>query len=140
MEIRRQPKTGQLRRMARGDELTPEDRRNVLAFYLFRYTRDHVPAWVRNPRREGTTHPVQFDSDADWLAHTWFAVRADGRLDGRYRLCDSRPTWPDNPELRRFWPAADAPDAPPPSVPRPGACCSAPGDGVHAGEEHDHPV
>lgn len=79
-----------------GNELHPDDIRDVLARYVHRYTRSHRPAWVRD-----TNYAVQFDSDDDWLANTKFRVRQDGRLDGRCNQCWSTPTWPDNPELRR---------------------------------------
>lgn len=84
-----------------GTELSAADRAHVLRAYVHRFTRDHVPAWAREPRPDGTAYPVQFDSDSDWLANTRFAVTKAGRLDGRSRYCESRPTWPDNPELRK---------------------------------------
>lgn len=86
--------------MRLGSELHPADKQRVSSGYPNRYTRTHVPAWARRPRPDGTPYPVQFDSDAEWLAHTKFRVRADGRLDRRVRYCVSTPTWPDNPELR----------------------------------------
>lgn len=84
-----------------GTALTPEDRRHVLSVYLYRYTAEHVPFWARKPMPNGEPYPVQFVSDEDWLEHTEFAVRNDGRLDRRVRTCASSPTWPNNPELRR---------------------------------------
>lgn len=65
--------------------------------FVHRYTRDHIPSWAR-----GTDNRVQFDSDADWLAHTYFCVLDSGkRLSDRHSYCRANPTWPDNPELRR---------------------------------------
>ena len=77
-------------RRCRGAYLTQGDQRHVLAAYVHRYTKSHVPNWAR-----GTNYRPQFASDIDWLANTWFAVRKDGRLDQRYRACHSEPTWPD---------------------------------------------
>ena len=75
-----------------GDVLHPEDRAYVLRAYVHRSTPE------RNAPREGC--PLQFASDADWLANTTFKVRKNGRLDRRVKSCESRPTWPHNPELR----------------------------------------
>lgn len=81
-----------------GSELHPEDRAYVLRAFVHRFTREHRPGWTR--RADCAQCPVQFASDADWLAHTRFAVRNDVRIDRRAD-CESSPTWPDNPELRR---------------------------------------
>jgi hypothetical protein len=82
-----------------GSALSTEDQMHVLASYVHRFTRDHKPAWASGIWRGGP-YPLQFDSDQDWLAHTYFAVRKDGRLNMRHHICFSHPTWPDNPELR----------------------------------------
>jgi hypothetical protein len=79
-----------------GTNLTADDQRHVLAGYVHRFTGDHKPAWTH-----GADYKVQFKDDADWLAHTTFETRLDGRLDDRWRVCESRPTWPKNPELRK---------------------------------------
>lgn len=86
---------------ALGSELNADDTRHVLSAYVHRYTRTHKPTWARGMWRDGKDYPLQFDSDADWLANTRFAVLRNGRLDHRHTECESRPTWPDNPELRR---------------------------------------
>ena len=88
--------------MLPGAQLCTADQQHVLAAYVHRFTRDHKPAWASNGNtwKDGQPYPVQFASDADWLAHTRFAVRGDGRLDQRGHWCESSPTWPDNPELR----------------------------------------
>lgn len=83
-----------------GSELRPEVQREALRRFVHRFTRDHVPDWARQPRPNGATYAVQFDSDADWLAHTMFATTNAGKLDNRVKRCESSPTWPDNPELR----------------------------------------
>lgn len=86
---------------AKGSELTPDDQRHVLASYTHRYTRTHRPVWASRLRPSGEPYPVQFASDAEWLANTTFTVRNNGRLDMRVKGCTSEPTWPDNPELRK---------------------------------------
>ncbi len=75
--------------------------REALAQFVHRSTRDHIPQWARFSVDRRLTYHVQFDSDADWLAHTHFRVTESGKLDRRVRHCESSPTWPDNPELRR---------------------------------------
>lgn len=80
----------------RGADLNPEDQAHVLRAYVHRFTGEHRPKWT-----EHTKTPLQFASDQEWLAHTEFAVRRDGRLDRRVRECYSTPTWPNNPELRK---------------------------------------
>jgi hypothetical protein len=79
----------------KGSEMSETAKDQALSCYVRRYTKDHKPRWVRDTKSE----PVQFASDADWLAHTLFWVREDGSLMMR-RYCDSSATWPDNPELR----------------------------------------
>lgn len=80
---------------ALGSELSAADQRYVLAAFVHRFTRDHKPAWARKPRADGTAYPVQFASDADWLAHTRFVVTKTGRASRSACECQSSPTWPD---------------------------------------------
>ncbi len=87
-------------RYVKGTELSREDRAKALNRYM-RYTRQHKPAWARKEWKDGQPYPLQFDSDADWLAHTLFPVKNDGGLTLRNLSCQSNPTWPDNPELRK---------------------------------------
>ncbi|WP_145670156.1 hypothetical protein [Bradyrhizobium stylosanthis] len=77
-----------------GTDLHPADQRFVLSAYVHRFTGSHRPKWAK------PDNAVQFADDQDWLAHTRFAVRANGRLDRRVARCHSSPTWPHNPELR----------------------------------------
>lgn len=87
-----------------GSELDYVAQREALVRFRQRYTKDHVPAWASRdvPPEFGTRYPVQYASDAEWLALTIFAVRSDGHLDERAAHCMSgMPTWPDNPELRK---------------------------------------
>jgi hypothetical protein len=84
-----------------GSDLSPEDRAFVLSAFVHRFTKEHRPNWATSPRTGGDAYPVQFASDADWLANTRFAVNLDGTLNRRFTYCHSAPTWPDNPELRK---------------------------------------
>lgn len=77
-----------------GCHLHPDDQRYVLAAYVHRYTGDHTPGWATVPRECGGCYPMQFTNDQEWLAHTRFRVRQDGRLDGRVHCCESNATWP----------------------------------------------
>lgn len=67
-----------------GSELTKEEQQEVLARCIHRYTKDFKPVHVqRLDRMQKTPIPVQFESDADWLAHTEFVTTATGKLDRR---------------------------------------------------------
>lgn len=61
-----------------------------------RYTGEHTPSWVK-----GSATPVQFEDDADWLKHTRFWITKKGEIAHRPSYCESSPTWPFNPELRK---------------------------------------
>jgi len=82
-------------RMIPGNQLQSDEQVHVLRAFVHRYTAEHVPEWVRRGAwKPGVPYPVQFASDQDWLQHTLFAVRTDGRLDRRVKCCESHPTWP----------------------------------------------
>lgn len=87
--------------MKLGTELTPAQQKEACARCVYRFAGTHRPAWAHHARPDGTAYPLQFADDADWLAHTRFAVTASGALDMRARFCQSSPTWPNNPELRK---------------------------------------
>lgn len=88
-----------MKNMVLGTELTKDDQEKALRTYLYRYTGNHKPYWVGQTMLNGKAYPVQFASDADWLAHTTFPVNKNGQLERGE--CDSKPTWPNNPELRK---------------------------------------
>lgn len=70
-----------------GVDLAPQDQQHVKAAFIHRSTGEHpVPA------AKGRRYPVLFRDDREWLAHTRFKVRANGRLDQRARHCWSSPT------------------------------------------------
>jgi hypothetical protein len=81
--------------MKKGNQLRDVDQVYVLAAYVHRFTKQHVPAWARHPRVDGKPYMPQFADDADWLANTEFAVTKSGRLDMRTNKCFSTPTWPE---------------------------------------------
>jgi hypothetical protein len=68
--------------------------------WVHRHTAEHVPIWARKPMPNGNAYPVQFASDAEWLANTDFTLTKGGKFSARDRYCRSTPTWPNNPELR----------------------------------------
>lgn len=76
-----------------GTELSPAEQARVLREYVHRFTLDHKPSWASQKRSDGREYPVQFRSDAEWLAHTRFQVTEAGRL-SRVSECYSVPTWP----------------------------------------------
>jgi hypothetical protein len=76
-----------------GNDLTPAQRRDALTSFVNRFTGNHKPHWARQPRPDGEPYPLQFSDDADWLAHTTFAVCENGKLAARHG-CHSNPTWP----------------------------------------------
>lgn len=69
--------------------------------FIHRHTGDNTPAWARKEWKDGQPYPLQFADDADWLANTTFWVTTKGELARRPGYCKSRPTWPNNPELRK---------------------------------------
>jgi len=86
-------------RLIAGRDLTEAQRRTCLAQYVDRYTGDHTPAWAAKVYRDGRSCPIHFESDAEWLENSRFAVSAAGELI-LSEPCHSMPTWPNNPELR----------------------------------------
>lgn len=72
-----------------GSSLAPSIQREILAAYIYRHTGEHKPAGatVFNAK-------PSYATDAEWLAHTWFAVTADfRRLDRRVKHCRSHDGW-----------------------------------------------
>jgi len=64
--------------------------------FVHRYTGEHTPQWVKqNPA------PLHFKDDADWLNNTYFEITKKGELSRKVNSCESTPTWPNNPELRK---------------------------------------
>ncbi len=76
-----------------GTALHPDDRKHVLAAFLYRVTGDTKPQLKDSPH-------LQFRDDLDWLTNTEFAVRKNGRMDMRVKHCTSYPTWPNGKPLR----------------------------------------
>ena len=40
--------------------------------YVHRFTLEHVPAWARRPRTDGTFYAPQYRSDREWFENTLF--------------------------------------------------------------------
>jgi hypothetical protein len=81
--------------MKKGNQLAADEQRYVLAAYVHRYTKEHIPAWSRSVRNNGKPYKPQFANDAEWLANTEFWVTKTGKLDKRANDCISTPTWPE---------------------------------------------
>jgi hypothetical protein len=84
--------------MIRGDLLPLALQSEMRRCYVHRFTRDHVPAWARKPMPNGGAYPVQYDSDAQWLARTLFPVITDKKGAVKRSAagdCWSHPYWPD---------------------------------------------
>lgn len=75
-----------------GAQLHPDDQKHVLGSYVHRYTKEHKPKWANEKRPDGREYQPHHATDADWLKHTKFAVKKDGRLDTRVRHSQSTPS------------------------------------------------
>jgi len=91
-------------KLVRGDRLTPRQRREVLAGFIYRWTTENpqrVRAWggcskcdVRHPyvnskSSDGHSHPtIPLVSDDAWLRQHAFYVTAPGGLSQRHRHCE----------------------------------------------------
>lgn len=85
-----------------GSQLSPALQAECKRTFVHRFTAEHLPAWSRAEWKDGKPYPLQFASDADWLANTEFPITSTGRLArGANVHCISHPTWPENPELRK---------------------------------------
>lgn len=84
-----------------GSHLGPFLQTQVKRAYVHRFTGSHKPDWARKPIPNGNAYPLQFVDDADWLANTYFWITKRGELCKRPSACQSSPTWPNNPELRK---------------------------------------
>lgn len=84
-----------------GSKLSAALQEEAKRLYVHRFTGEHKPFWATRPMPSGAPYPLQFADDADWLAHTHFEITKKGEFSRRVMHCQSNPTWPDNPELRR---------------------------------------
>jgi hypothetical protein len=89
----------------KGSDLKPETQTEALRRYVHRFTGAHKPEWAYrsfvNVHGKKQAHFVQFKDDREWLEHTYFEVTKAGDLSDRVKYCESYPTWPYNPELRK---------------------------------------
>ncbi len=81
----------------RGFNLPPKLQDEAKRRFLNRYTGDHVPYWAPAPREDGQPWAMQFASDAEWFDNTRFWLNSNKNL--LKMPCESKPTWPLNPEL-----------------------------------------
>lgn len=88
-------------RWSRGYDLAPFVQEQAKNTFVHRYTGEHQPRWALKSWKDGRAYPVHFKDDAEWLANTLFAVTLAGHLDRRFGHCQSFPTWPNDPELRK---------------------------------------
>jgi hypothetical protein len=85
--------------LVRGSDLSAALQAQCTTHFAERFTREHTPEWATKTFRDGRTYPLHFDSDADWLANSYFTITAAGELDTAFGS-RSTPTWPDSPQLR----------------------------------------
>jgi hypothetical protein len=85
----------------KGTELSPDQQKEVKAKFVHRYTGNNKPEWTKQTWKDGKPYPLHFKDDADWLANTSFAVTKTGKLHGGTKYCNSSPSYPNNPELRK---------------------------------------
>ncbi len=74
----------------RGTELHAIDRNRVLDQYMHRMTVESCERWpdvAAYMRSNGYRMPTR--TDAEWLKNTFFEVRKDGRIDERFRHCET---------------------------------------------------
>lgn len=74
----------------RGDLMPAQAQREARQRFVHRFTEQRRPQWAQSNHN----YTPQFRDDADWLAHSYFAVTKLGTLDKRYGHCNSHPTWP----------------------------------------------
>jgi hypothetical protein len=88
-------------KFVKGSELTPEQQKEVKAKYVHRHTGNNKPEWVKQTWKDGKPYPLHFKDDSEWLEHTTFGVTSKGKLHNGTKYCNSSPTFPNNPELRK---------------------------------------
>jgi hypothetical protein len=69
-----------------GSQLEQSEQSKALACFVHRFTAEHVPQWVQHSNKKPICY---FASDADWLNHTLFWIRNDGKLSEKHRYCES---------------------------------------------------
>lgn len=103
-----------------GDKLHPDDQKHVLAANQSRFTRTRMPDWAKNPSGNDKKPALQFEDDADWLAHTEFrGIDENGRIKRGRWSAKSTPSYPDNPELRPGYVAPEPGAEPVEAIPEP---------------------
>lgn len=62
------------------------------AQFVHRFTLEHVPAWARQQREDGTFYAPQFATDREWYDNTLF--HGESELADRHHCHTGAPTWP----------------------------------------------
>lgn len=62
--------------------------------YAHRFTMEHVPAWARDVRSDGTYYAPQYRSDREWFANTLFGKEAREYGATRGACISLNSTWP----------------------------------------------
>lgn len=88
-------------KFVKGSELTPEQQREVKSKYVHRHTGNNKPDWAKQTWKDGKPYPLHFKDDSDWLENSTFGVTKTGKLHNGTKYCNSSPTYPNNPELRK---------------------------------------
>lgn len=62
--------------------------------YVHRFTMEHVPAWARKVRVDGTYYAPQYRSDREWFERTLFGKEAREYGAPRGSCMSLNQTWP----------------------------------------------
>lgn len=63
------------------------------SMYVHRFTMDHVPAWARMRRPDGTYYAPQYESDREWYLKTFFPGE-EGHIGPNDFCYSTNPSWP----------------------------------------------
>jgi hypothetical protein len=69
--------------------------------YVHRFTMEHVPAWTRKPRPDGTYYAPHYRSDAEWYERTAFPGEPGNPGFPRNSCFSTDQTWPVGQSLDR---------------------------------------
>lgn len=85
----------------KGSELSKDQQEEAKRRFVHRYTGNNKPQWASQTWKDDKPYPLHFKDDKDWLENTEFAVTKSGKLCNKTKYCNSKPTYPNNPELRK---------------------------------------
>lgn len=75
-------------KLVKGENLTAAQVKQVKAAFVHRFTGEHVPAWAKQPRPDGTAYEPMYATDADWIADKAFYVHKDGQIASTPHHCE----------------------------------------------------